>query len=462
MAKVLLCDDNQDILSALKALLSARGYEVCLATNPNDAITSLQQENIDIALVDLNYTRDTTSGEEGLSLIAQMHQLNAQLPIVVMTAFGNMQLAIKTLQSGARDFIEKPWDNDRLLSIIRTQLDLGKALADGKRLAEENQQLKAAQAGSKAKFVSTSMAMKSVNTLIERIATTPANILITGEHGSGKGVTAEQIYQLSDRADKPLVTVNIGAISDTLFESELFGHVKGAFTDAKQSRQGRFELADGGTLFLDEIGNLSLPMQAKLLRVIESGEFEPVGSSKTIRVNVRLLSATNADLPAMCKSGLFREDLLYRLNAIEVKLPPLRERVEDILPLAEFFVARHSKSLEGQLQASSVTSTVSLSEQAKQAILAHDWPGNVRELDHCMARGVFICVDGVIEAGDLGLITEQSNALDIDNMTLEEVELLMIKRALAQAKGNVSDAAKKLGLGRSSLYRRLEKFGLSG
>ena len=454
MAKVLLCDDNEDILRALKALLSARGYEVCLATNPNDAIGLLQYESIDIALVDLNYTRDTTSGEEGLSLIAQMHQLNAQLPIVVMTAFGNMQLAIKTLQSGARDFIEKPWDNDRLLSIIRTQLDLGKALADGKRLAEENQQLKAAQQGSKAKFVSASMAMKSVNTLIERIATTPANILITGEHGSGKGVTAEQIYQLSDRADKPLVTVNIGAISDTLFESELFGHVKGAFTDAKQSRQGRFELADGGTLFLDEIGNLSLPMQAKLLRVIESGEFEPVGSSKTIRVNVRLLSATNADLPAMCKSGQFREDLLYRLNAIEVKLPPLRERIEDILPLAEFFVAHHTHQLNGH--------KVSLSEQAKQAILAHDWPGNVRELDHCMARGVFICVDGVIEAADLGLVTEQSNALDIDNMTLEEVELLMIKRALAQAKGNVSDAAKKLGLGRSSLYRRLEKFGLSG
>ena len=453
MATILLCDDNQDILLALRALLVARGYQVLMANEPNEALDTLLHEVVDIALVDLNYSRDTTSGEEGLNLIGQIHQRLPQLPIIVMTAYGNMQLAIKTLQQGARDFIEKPWDNDRLLSIIRTQLDLGKALAESQRLQQENQQLKALQSGSKSKFVSSSVAMKSVNTLVERVAKTPANILITGEHGSGKGVTAEQIYQYSSRADKPLVTVNIGAISDTLFESELFGHVKGAFTDAKQSRQGRFELADGGTLFLDEIGNLSLPMQAKLLRVIESGEFEAVGSSTTKRVDVRLISATNADLAKMCKEGAFREDLLYRLNAIEVKLPPLRERIEDLIPLAEFFVEHHCQQLEGR--------TVTLDDDAKAAIVAHQWPGNVRELDHCMARGVFICLTDKISATDLGLTQTANEAVDFDNMTLEQVELYVIKRALAKAGGNVSQAADKLGLGRSSLYRRLEKFGLS-
>lgn len=449
MVKVLICDDNQDILRALRALLSARGYEVVLADSPDKALEVLNSNTIDLAVVDLNYSRDTTSGEEGLALLLLLKEKYPTLPIIVMTAFANMQIAIKALQNGARDFIEKPWDNDRLLNILRTQIDLGNALQESQRLRQENQLLKQ----EKPNFTACSVAMKPVQQLIERVAKTPANILITGEHGSGKGVTAQDIYQRSDRAQKSLITVNIGAISDTLFESELFGHVKGAFTDAKSDRQGRFQLADSGTLFLDEIGNLSLPMQAKLLRVIESGEFEPVGSSKTIKVDVRIVSATNADLPALCAQGKFREDLLYRLNAIEVRLPPLRERFEDLVPLAQFFLARHAQQFNRL--------DLSFSAQAIEAIEKHDWPGNVRELDHTIQRGVLMADSNQVDGFHLGLMQTQSQPLDIDNMTLEEVELFVIKRALAQCKGNIKHAADKLGLGRSSLYRRLEKFGLS-
>ncbi len=449
MAHILICDDNQDILRALRALLSARGYSVCLASEPQQALAILDETKIDLAIVDMNYSRDTTSGEEGLVLIKAINDKTPAIPVIVMTAYANMQLAIKALQNGARDFIEKPWDNDRLLNIMRTQIELGNALQETQRLRQENQILKQG----KTHFTASSQAMKPVTQLIGRVANTTANILITGEHGSGKGVTAQEIYRQSDRAKGSLITVNIGAISDTLFESELFGHVKGAFTDARQNREGRFQLADKGTLFLDEIGNLSLPMQAKLLRVIESGEFEPVGSSKTIKVDVRLISATNADLPALCAQGKFREDLLYRLNAIEVKLPPLRERIEDLPALANFFLARHSAQFNRP--------ELTFSAQALDAITRHNWPGNVRELDHCIQRGVLMAEGASVEAFHLGLTAPLSTQFDLDNMTLEEIELFVIKRALALCKGNVKHAADKLGLGRSSLYRRLEKFGLS-
>jgi DNA-binding NtrC family response regulator len=449
MAHVLICDDNQDILKALRALLSARGYCVSLAEAPNEALALLDKGKIDLAILDLNYTRDTTSGDEGLALLKRINEKYPALPVIVMTAYANMQIAIKALQNGARDFIEKPWDNDRLLNVMRTQIDLGTALQETQRLRQENQLLKQV----KPIFEPCSQAMKSVTSLIQRVAKTPANILITGEHGSGKGVTAQEIYRQSGRADQSLITVNIGAISDTLFESELFGHVKGAFTDARQNREGRFQLADKGTLFLDEIGNLSLAMQAKLLRVIESGEFEPVGSSKTLKVDVRLISATNADLPGLCAQGKFREDLLYRLNAIEVKLPPLRDRIEDLTGLASYFLHRHSEQFN--------RTDLSFSQEALAAIQQHNWPGNVREMDHCIQRGVLMAEGAIVDIFHLGLTPQLGQDFDLDGMTLEEIELFVIKRALAKCQGNIKQAADKLGLGRSSLYRRLEKFGLS-
>ncbi len=449
MANILVCDDNQDILSALRALLSARGYEVQLASSPDEALILLEKQKVDLAIIDLNFTRDTTSGEEGLALLDRLQNAHPNLPVIVMTAYANMQIAIAALKKGARDFIEKPWDNDRLLSILRTQIALGNALEETHRLKQENQRLKATTKA----FIPVSQAMQPVMQLVERVAKTPTNILICGEHGCGKGVMAQEIYNRSDRAERALVTVNIGAISDTLFESELFGHVKGAFTDARQDREGRFALADKGTLFLDEIGNLSLAMQAKLLRVIESGEFEPVGSSKTCKVDVRIISATNADLAAMCAEGKFREDLLYRLNAIELKLPPLRERHEDLIALAQYFLGRHVRAFSRP--------ELKLSEAAKVAIERHSWPGNVRELDHAIQRGVLMAEGEWIEPFHLGLSAQPEAGLDIDNMTLEEVELYLIKRALAKSGGNVKQAAEVLGLGRSSLYRRLEKFGLS-
>ncbi len=446
---ILVADDQEDIRKALRALLGSRGFQVVSASSPRQALRLLASETIDLALVDLNYSRDTTSGDEGLDLLSRIAATESEIPVVVMTAFANVSLAVESLQRGARDFVEKPWDNERLLQIIRIQLELEDALHEAARMREA---AALGQRGGRFEMIAESTAMQPVLQLIERVAPTDASVLITGEHGTGKGVAARALHSLSKRATNPLITVNVGALSDHLFESELFGHVQGAFTGAATSREGRFRLAHRSSLFLDEIGNLSAPLQAKLLRVIESGEFERVGSSRTERADVRLISATNADLPEMIERGDFREDLLFRLNAIEIRLPPLRERREDIGLLAESCLERLARQYRRR--------DLELARSAVDALEQHLWPGNVRELEHALQRGVLMADGSLVEAEDLGLSPRDQESPRLASMTLEELEREAIRQALLRTKGNMKEAASQLGLGRSSLYRRLEKYSM--
>ena len=408
----------------------------------------MELKDYDVVLMDLNYTRDTTSGEEGLDLLQRIHTADESLPVVVMTAWGSVNVAVEAMRRGARDFIQKPWDNERLLSIVRTQTELGRAIRRGRQLEAANQAL---MADGHSPLLAESAAMRPVLDIIARVGPSDANVLITGENGTGKGLVAQALHAVSPRANRPMVTVNAGGMAEGVFESELFGHMKGAFTDAKVDRVGRFELADGSTLFLDEIANVPLSQQAKLLRVIETGEFERLGSSKTRKVNVRLISATNADLNAEVAAGTFRQDLLFRLNTIEVHLPPLRDRREDIPLLARHFLRQHAQRYRKNLSG--------FDPAAMQVLLDHRWPGNVREIDHAVERAVLMSQGNTIRASDLGLRTEGTSTARLEDMSLEDVEAFLIKKAMARY-GNVSQAARALGLSRSALYRRLERYKL--
>jgi DNA-binding NtrC family response regulator len=441
--RVLIADDQPDVLEALRLLLKSERYQIETAKRPADVIKAIEERDFDVILMDLNYTRDTTSGEEGLDLLARIQKLDGTLPVVVMTAWGSVDVAVEAMRRGASDFIQKPWDNARLTTILYTQAELGRALRKGQRLEAENRVLRDE---GKPKLIAESPAMQPVLQIIDRVGGSEANVLITGENGTGKGVVAQTLHSMSARASKPMVTVNVGGLSEGVFESEMFGHVKGAFTDAKADRVGRFEMAEGGTLFLDEIANLPIKSQPKLLRVLETGEFERVGSSKTRRADVRIVSATNSDLAEEVSAGRFRQDLLFRLNTVEIHLPPIRDRREDIPLLAMHFLRQHAgryrKNMEG------------FDPAAMQALLRHPWPGNVRELDHVVERAV------LMEARDLGLQSGREVSRRLEDMSLEEVEGFLIQRTLAQCDGNVSRAAEKLGLSRSALYRRLQRFGL--
>jgi DNA-binding NtrC family response regulator len=445
---VLVADDQPDIREALRLLLKAEGYSIATAASPAAVLAAVQGADFDAVLLDLNYARDTTTGREGLELVSELQALDATLPTVVMTAWGSVEKAVEAMRRGARDFIEKPWDNPRLLATLRTQVELGRALRRSRRLESENRLLRR---DGVPELIAGSAAMRPVLQLMERVAPSDANVLITGEHGTGKEVVAQWIHAASGRAARPLVAVNLGGLSENLFESEMFGHVKGAFTDARTDRIGRIELAEGGTLLLDEIGTLALRQQAKLLRVIETGEVERVGASRARRVDVRLLSATNADLHVEVAEGRFREDLLFRLNTIEIHLPPLRERRDDIRVLADYFLqryaARYRKPLSG------------FEPEALLTLETHPWPGNVRELDHTLERAVLLAQGNSIRNADLGL-RGSGPAPRLEELPLEEVERLLIRKALERHGGNVSQAAKVLGLSRSALYRRLQHHGL--
>ncbi len=448
--RVLVADDQADVLESLRLLLKGEGYRTEAVTSPAAVLAAVEARDFDVAVIDLNYARDTTSGQEGLDLLARLQAVDSTLPVVVMTAWGSVEVAVEAMRRGARDFVEKPWENARMLAILRTQIELGQALRKGQRLEAENRLLRAQ---GRPTLIAESPAMQPVLQLIARVGPSEANVLITGEHGTGKEVVAQTLHSLSDRASKPMVVVNVGGLSEGVFESELFGHVKGAFTDARADRVGRFELADGGTLFLDEIANVPLAQQAKLLRVIETGESERVGSSKTRRVNVRILSATNAKVKEEVAAGRFREDLLFRLNTIEIHLPPLRERREDIALLAMHFLGQHRqryRKVLGEFDAA-----------AMQALLAHPWPGNVRELNHVVERALLMAQGDVLRAGDLGLVAAREGGQRLEEMSLEEVESFLIQKTLARYDGNVSQAAQALGLSRSGLYRRLKRHGLS-
>jgi DNA-binding NtrC family response regulator len=445
---ILLADDQPDVLEALRLLLKAEGYATRVARSPQEVLDSFETGQPDLLLMDLNYARDTTSGQEGLALLDRVREVAPELPVVVMTAWGSIELAVEAMRRGARDFVEKPWDNGRLLTIVGNQVELGTLLRKSRRLEAENAILRGEGVPD---FVAVSRAMAPVLELVERVGPSDANVLISGENGTGKGLVARMLHAVSPRAARPLVTVNAGGLAETVFESELFGHVRGAFTDAKLDRIGRFEMADGGTLFLDEIANVPLPQQAKLLRVLESGELEPVGSSRTKQVDVRLLTATNADLHAEIDGGRFRKDLYFRIRTVEIRLPPLRDRREDLLPLADRFRSQHAKRYRKTVEGFDAGAT--------RAMERHSWPGNVRELDHAVERAVLLARGERISAVDLGL-EEGSQRRGLEEMTLEEVEEHLIKKALDRYGGNVSQAAEALGLSRSALYRRLEKHGL--
>lgn len=446
--RILIADDQADVLEALRLLLKPEGYLIDTASSPQHILRSLELKDYDVVLMDLNYARDTTSGEEGLDLLQRVHTADESLPVVVMTAWGSVNVAVEAMRRGARDFLQKPWDNERLLSIVRTQTELGRAIRRGRQLEAANQAL---MADGHSPLLAESAAMRPVLDIIARVGASDANVLISGENGSGKGLVAQALHAVSPRATRPMVTVNAGGMAEGVFESELFGHMKGAFTDAKVDRVGRFELADGSTLFLDEIANVPLNQQAKLLRVIETGEFERLGSSKTRKVNVRLVSATNADLNAEVTGGKFRQDLLFRLNTIEINLPPLRDRREDIPVLARHFLRQHAQRYRKTLSG--------FDPAAMQVLLDHRWPGNVRELDHAVERAVLMSQANTIRATDLGLRTEGTSTARLEDMSLEDVEAFLIRKAMARY-GNVSQAARALGLSRSALYRRLERYKL--
>jgi len=445
--RILVADDQKDVLEALRLLLKSEGLECETASSPAGALAALEARDFDAALIDLNYARDTTSGQEGLDLLARVRELDAHLPVLVMTAWGTVDLAVEAMRRGARDFVQKPWDNTRLLTTLRTQIALGRALRRGDRLEAENRILRNE---AEPAMIAGSAAMRPVLDVIARVGPADANVLITGENGSGKGVVARALHAASERATRPFVTLNAGGISEGVFESELFGHVRGAFTDARADRVGRFELAQGGTLFLDEIGNVPPSQQGKLLRVLETGEFERVGSSRTIRSDVRLISATNADLGVEVAAGRFRQDLLFRLNTIEIRVPALRERREDIPRLAQHFLEiyarRYRKALGG------------FESAALDALLAHPWPGNVRELDHAIERAVLMAAGDRIRPADFAL-RRGGEGGRLEDLSLEEVEGLLVRKAMERFEGNVSQAAKALGISRSALYRRLEKHG---
>ena len=447
--RILIADDQTDVLEALRLLLKAEGFQMEAVTSPAAVVNALESREYDVLLMDLNYTRDTTSGQEGLDLLARIQSIDTMLPVIVMTAWGSVELAVEAMRRGARDFVQKPWDNARLLSIIKTQIALSEALRKGQRLEAENRLLRA---DGRPRFIAESAAMEPVLQLISRVGPSDANILITGEPGAGKEVIALTLHAISERASKPLVTVNAGGLAEGIFESELFGHVKGAFTDAKTDRVGRFELADGGTLFLDEIANVPFNLQAKLLRVLETGEMERVGSSRTKRVDVRVISATNANLHEEIAQNRFRQDLLFRLNTIEIHLPPLRDRKEDIPLLAMHFLTTHAQRYRKRLSG--------FDQAAMQALVENAWQGNVRELNHVVERAVLMSQDNVIKLRDLALRTGREGPARLDDMSLEEVEETLIRKALSKYDGNVSHASNALGLSRSALYRRLQRYGL--
>ena len=455
MPRILIADDQPDVLAALRLLLKAEHYEIQTASSPKGVLNAVDSQELDVVLMDLNYARDTTSGSEGLDLLSRIHAVDPDLPVVVMTAWGSVDLAVEAMRRGARDFIQKPWDNARLLTVLRTQVELVQALRRGQRLEAENIALRDSSANGSPGIIAESPAMKKVLNLVERIGPADANVLITGENGTGKEVIARALHSISARSSKPLVSLNAGALAEGVFESELFGHVRGAFTDAKADRAGRFELADGGTLFLDEIANVPLNLQPKLLRVLETGEFERVGSSKSQKADVRVLSATNADLNAEVSQGRFRQDLLFRLNTVEVHLPPLCDRREDILPLAEHFLRQHREHYRRPIEG--------FSPEAIDALRRHSWPGNVRELDHVVERAVLLTSGNTISAFDLALRSagDASVSARLEELSLEEVERLLIRKALSRFDGNANRAAEALGLSRSALYRRLQKYGLS-
>ncbi len=464
---ILIIDDDRDVVLALQYLLKTKGYKTQSANSPAQALDKLNTRMYDLLLIDLNYTNDTTSGREGLELVSKIKDRGYQGQIVIMTAWGSVELAVEAMRRGAHDFIQKPWDNERVISIIRNQMLLGDARQKTFALEEKNRLLKQQLNVGIPHIVAESSEMKEFLVKVDKVAQSDVPVLLTGENGAGKSLIAERIHALSKRREHDMISVNMGSISEYLFESEMFGHIKGAFTDARENRVGRFELANDGTLFLDEIGNTPYTHQAKLLRVLESSKFERAGSSETRISDCRVISATNCDLDAAVSEGAFRRDLLYRINTITLRVPALRERKEDIKPLVNSYLEVFRNKYENR--------KIIISDEALSALIDYDWPGNVRELSHAIERSVVLCRTDEITLSDTGVFDGKAKSrnsgpvigsdtvrlpLDKDQLrkeTLKVIEQSIIMDRLDQYSGNAANAAKSLGLSKSAIYRRLAK-----
>jgi DNA-binding NtrC family response regulator len=454
--KILIVDDNEDLLKAARMFLKRHFAQVDIEKNPEAIPGLMSQEDYDVILLDMNFTKDVSSGSEGYYWLEKILSIDPSAVVVLITAYGDVQMAVKAIKAGATDFVLKPWENEKLLATLYSSMRLRESRDQIENLKSKNQEINQAINEKYKDIIGQSQVMSRIFQTIERVAQTDANVLILGENGTGKELIARAIHRNSARRNESFVTVDLGSITETLFESELFGHKKGSFTDAKEDRAGRFELANQGTLFLDEIGNLSMPLQAKLLTVIQNRRVSRVGSNKETPVNIRLICATNMPLYEMVKENRFRQDLLYRINTIEIEIPPLRDRIEDIPLLANHFLkqyaTRYGKSI------------TKISEAAITRMSKHPWPGNIRELQHALERAVILSNSSVLQPEDFNFTTpvtkESDQPVNLDQFNLEEVEKLLIRKVLKKYNGNITQAAAELGLTRSSLYRRLEKHGL--
>ena len=450
--KILAVDDNEDILFALKLLLKQHVELITTVNNPEQIPSTMNNEDYDVILLDMNFTKDAISGQEGFDWLAKILEIDPDAVVVFITAYGDAEKAVKSIKAGATDFILKPWQNEKLLATISSSVKLRRSRMEAKGLRNRQQEISAVLDQPFHEFIGHSPEMQQVFKTIKKVASTDANILILGENGTGKELVARALHRNSLRKDEVFISVDLGAIAETLFESELFGHEKGAFTDAHKTKQGRFEIADKGTLFLDEIGNLSLPLQTKLLTVIERKEVTRVGSNKPIPVDVRLICATNINIYDMVQDNRFRQDLLYRINTVEIHLPPLRERSGDIQLLVDHFLKIYSKKYKKTIRGVSVNGLKKLNQ--------YHWPGNVRELQHAIERAIIMGDTDILEEDDflLSAPSQKLTDLELDTYNLEEIEKNIINKVLKQYQGNITQAATELGLTRTSLYRRMEKY----
>jgi DNA-binding NtrC family response regulator len=449
---ILIVDDNKSVLSALDFLLTPGFDKVECLSSPNLLMSELRQNNYHLVLLDMNFKAGVNTGNEGIYWLNQVKENYPEISVVLITAYGDVELAVKALKAGATDFILKPWDNAKLLATVRSAIQLSLSRNEINSLKQKEKELKKVINQDEKYIIGSSPELMQVLKIVRKVAKTDTNVLITGENGTGKELIAREIHRLSSRNEEMLVNVDMGALSESLFESELFGHVKGAFTDARESRAGKFEVAGRGTLFLDEIGNLSFHLQAKLLAALQNRQITRIGSNQPVSVDIRLICATNKNLPELVEKGLFREDLLYRINTIQIEIPPLRERGNDILVLADFFLKKYAWKYDKQ--------SLKLNNQAQEKLLKYNWPGNIRELEHSIEKAVILSENNVLKADDFFLRPVSGIKTDADSLKLEEMEKRLILTALEKSPGNITAAADMLGITRQTLYNKMKKFGL--
>ncbi|MFT7019561.1 MAG: DNA-binding NtrC family response regulator [Cyclobacteriaceae bacterium] len=455
LGKILIIDDDEDVLLAAKMLLKKHAREVLIEKNPKKIPFLLNNDSYDIILLDMNFSKDITSGKEGFYWLEQILDKDPQAVVILITAFGDVEMAVKALKAGATDFVLKPWQNEKLLATLSSATRLKESLKEVSQLKQSQKQLQEDSNLAFKDIIGTSDEIRSVFNIIDKVAATDANILILGENGTGKELVARAIHQKSLRKDNVFINVDMGAITESLFESELFGHKKGSFTDAKEERAGRFEVAHSGTLFLDEIGNLNLPLQSKLLTVLQQRQVTRIGSNIAMDIDIRLICATNMPIYDMVSDGTFRQDLLYRTNTVEIQLPPLRDRVSDIPLLADHFVKMYSHKYRKNISG--------VSANAVKKLQKYSWPGNIRELQHALERAIIMSDNEQLMPDDFFFLMQKPDSamsMEADSFNLDEVEKNVIQKAINKQNGNISKAAKDLGLTRASLYRRLEKYGL--